>query len=286
MILLDLPPAAQLALAGIFGLLIGSFLNVVILRLPRKLLAEHQAACEDREPPAERWFGLDYLIAPPSSCTQCGHRIRAIENIPVISWLLLRGRCSACSTPIGVRYPIVEVVTGLLTMLVVWHFGLSLPGLAACLLTWGLIALTVIDIDEQLLPDQITLPLMWLGLLLNLSGHFATLGDAVIGASAAYLSLWLVFQVFRLLTGKEGMGYGDFKLFAVFGAWLGWQMLPQILLLSSLVGAIIGISLITLRGRDHNIPIPFGPYLAIAGFIALLWGKQINQSYLQIAGIG
>jgi len=280
----------QLLVAALFGLAIGSFLNVVILRLPRRMHAEFAAACaeaEEREhtPPPNRWFGLDYLISPGSRCPSCGHDIRAWENIPVLSWLLLRGRCSACGTRIGIRYPLVELLTALLTVAVVYRWGLSWEGIAVSMLIWGLIVLAVIDIDEQLLPDQVTLPLLWLGLLVNLDGQFVSLGDAVIGAAAAYASLWLIFQLFRVLTGKEGMGYGDFKLFALFGAWLGWQMLPQIILLSSFSGALIGISLVVLKGRDHQLPIPFGPYLIIGGLIALFWGEQINQAYLQLSGL-
>lgn len=276
--------------ALLLGLVVGSFLNVVILRLPRRMQAELAEACADlrkeqAEPLPNRWFGLDYLITPASTCPHCGHAIRAWENIPVLSYLLLRGRCSSCQTPISMRYPLVEAVTGLLSLGVVLHFGATPAALAALILLWGLVALTVIDLDEQLLPDQLTLPLLWLGLLVNIGGLFTDLSSAVIGAAAGYLSLWLVFQLFRLVTAREGMGYGDFKLLAVFGAFLGWQMLPLVILLSSLIGAIVGISLIVLRGRDRQIPIPFGPYLAAAGFVALLWGEQINLSYLQLAGL-
>ena len=277
--------------ALLLGLIVGSFLNVVILRLPKRMQAELAEACadlrgEDTEPLPSRWFGLDYLITPASSCTHCGHGIRAWENIPVLSWLVLRGRCSSCSSPIGIRYPLVELATGLLSLLVVLHFGATLAAVAALLLVWALIAMTVIDLDEQLLPDQLTLPMVWVGLLVNIDGTFTDLTSAVIGATAGYLSLWLVFQLFRLLTGREGMGYGDFKLLAVFGAFLGWQLLPLVILLSSLVGAVVGIGLVILRGRDRQIPIPFGPYLAVAGLIALLWGEQINRTYLQLAGMG
>ena len=276
--------------ALLLGLVVGSFLNVVILRLPRRMQAELAEACADlrneqAEPLPNRWFGLDYLITPASTCPHCGHAIRAWENIPVVSYLLLRGRCSNCLTPISMRYPLVEAVTGLLSLGVVMHFGATPAALAALVLLWGLVALTVIDLDEQLLPDQLTLPLLWLGLLVNIDGLFTDLSSAVIGAAAGYLSLWLVFQVFRLITGREGMGYGDFKLLAVFGAFLGWQMLPLVILLSSLIGAIVGIGLIVLRERDRQIPIPFGPYLAAAGFVALLWGEQINRGYLQLAGL-
>ena len=276
--------------ALLLGLIVGSFLNVVILRLPRRMHAELAEACADlrdeqAEPVTNRWFGLDYLITPASTCPHCGHAIRAWENIPVLSYLLLRGRCSNCQAQISVRYPLVEALTGLLSLGVVLHFGATPAALAALVLLWGLVALTVIDLDEQLLPDQLTLPLLWLGLLVNIDGLFIDLTSAVIGAAAGYLSLWLVFQVFRLITGREGMGYGDFKLLAVFGAFLGWQMLPLVILLSSLIGAIVGIGLIVLRGRDRQIPIPFGPYLAAAGFVALLWGEQINRGYLQLAGL-
>ncbi len=290
--MIDTQALAPIAPYGalLLGLVIGSFLNVVILRLPARMQAELQSACtelagNESEPLPSRWFGLDYLITPASSCPKCGHAIRAWENIPIVSYLLLRGRCSNCATPISVRYPIVEGVTGLLSLLVILHFGATIQGLLALILVWGLVALTVIDLDEQLLPDQLTLPLLWLGLLANISGTFTDLPSAVIGAAAGYLSLWLVFQVFRLLTGREGMGYGDFKLLAVFGAFLGWQYLPQIVLVSSLVGAVVGITLIVVRGRDRQIPIPFGPYLATAGLIALLWGEEINHGYLQLAGL-
>ena len=274
----------------LLGLVVGSFLNVLILRLPKRMQAELTEACaelrgEQTEPLPSRWFGLDYLISPASSCPHCGHRIRAWENIPIISYMLLRGRCSNCRAGIGIRYPIVEAITGLLSVLVVMQFGATAQGLVALILVWALIALTVIDLDEQLLPDQLTLPLLWLGLLVNISGMFTDLVSAVIGAAAGYLSLWFVFQLFRLLTGREGMGYGDFKLVAVFGAFLGWQVLPLVILLSSLIGAIVGIGLIVLRGRDRQIPIPFGPYLALAGLVALLWGEQINRAYLQLAGL-
>ena len=287
-----MPVVAEMAPLGalLLGLVIGSFLNVVILRLPRRMQAELAEACADlRDEPTEplpnRWFGLDYLITPASTCPNCGHAIRAWENIPVLSYLLLRGRCSNCRAPIGLRYPVVEAVTGLLSLLVVLHFGPTGTAAAALILLWGLVALTVIDLDEQLLPDQLTLPLVWLGLLVNVDGMFTDLTSAVIGATAGYLSLWFVFQFFRLFTGREGMGYGDFKLLAVFGAFLGWQMLPLIVLLSSLIGALVGVSLVLLRGRDRQLPIPFGPYLAAAGFVALLWGADINRAYLQLTGL-
>ena len=277
--------------ALLLGLVVGSFLNVLILRMPRRMQAELGQACaeldgnEAGEPLPSRWFGLDYLIWPASTCPSCGHGIRAWENIPILSYLLLKGRCSQCRTAIGLRYPLVEAATGLLSLGIVVHFGATSTALVALVLTWGLVALTVIDIDEQLLPDQLTLPLMWLGLLVNINGMFTDLTSAVIGAAAGYLSLWLVFQLFRLLTGREGMGYGDFKLLAVFGAFLGWQLLPLIVLLSSLIGAVVGIAMTLLGGRDHRIPIPFGPYLAGAGLVALVWGEQLNRAYLQLSGL-
>lgn len=283
--LASLPDGIWLSGALILGLLIGSFLNVVIHRLPRMLERDWRAQCaEMRDEPVPDGPKLN-LITPASTCPNCGHQVRAWENIPVISYLLLRGRCSACRTPISLRYPVVELVTGLLSLLVVWQLGPGPQALAALLLLWSLIALTFIDYDTQLLPDQITLPVLWLGILVNMQGLFVDLQTAVIGAVAGYLVLWLVFHLFRLLTGKEGMGYGDFKLLALLGAWFGWQLLPQIVLVSSLVGALVGIALILVRGRDRNRPIPFGPYLAAAGLIALLWGPQLNDGYLRLAGL-
>ncbi len=284
-----------LPVAGILGLMVGSFLNVVIYRLPRHMEQELQLACaeldkpeSEQEPPpaSNRWFGLAFLITPASHCPKCKHPIRAWENIPVLSYLLQKGRCRGCSTHISLQYPIVEILSGLLSVVVVWHFGASGLSLAALLLTWVLIALSIIDIQHQILPDVLVLPILWLGLLLNLNGMFTDISSAIYGAVFGYLSLWFIFHLFLLVTGKEGMGYGDFKLFALFGAWLGWQLLPQILLLSALVGAISGLSMILFLGRDKAIPIPFGPYLATAGWIALFWGNEINRSYLQFAGIG
>jgi len=225
------------------------------------------------------------LSQPRSRCPHCGHSITAFENIPVFSYLALRGRCSGCQTKISPRYPLVEAITALLSLVVAAHFGIGWQAVAAILLTWVLITLSLIDFDVQLLPDSITLPLLWLGLLLNLNGLFTDLSSAVIGAVSGYLALWSVYQLFKLVTGKEGMGYGDFKLLALFGAWFGWQFLPQIILISALVGAVIGVSLILLLGRDRNIPIPFGPYLAVAGWIAMLWGEEINHAYLLWSGL-
>lgn len=291
----------------VVGLCVGSFLNVVIHRLPKMLERGWRAQCaelRDEAVPEESPYNL---VLPRSACPACGHRITALENIPVVSWLALRGRCSACRAPISPRYPIVEILGGLLALAAIWQFGPTWKGLAACGLLWTLLALTVIDADTQLLPDDLTLPLLWAGLIVNLWGLFAPasnrlhfLGDetfvrgtpsvdygpfaplagAVIGAIAGYLSLWIVYWAFRLVRGKEGMGYGDFKLLAALGAWLGWQMLPLIVLLSSVVGAVVGIALLVLKGRDHNVPMPFGPYLAIAGAVALFFGQTLVRWYL------
>jgi leader peptidase (prepilin peptidase)/N-methyltransferase len=277
---------AFLVVIFVFSLLVGSFLNVVIFRLPKIMQAGWRAECNEflghKTGDTPEKISLSY---PASTCPHCGHKIRPWENIPILSYLFLRGRCSNCSNPISIRYPLIEALTGILAVFVAWHFGVTFQFAGILLLTYALIALSMIDVDHQLLPDNITLPFLWLGLFLNSFGLYTDLHSAVIGAIAGYLSLWSVYWLFKLLTGKEGMGYGDFKLLALFGAWLGWQFLPQIILLSSLVGAVIGISMIVIRGRDRNIPIPFGPYLAIAGFISILYGPEINQSYLQFAGL-
>ncbi|MFL9626714.1 prepilin peptidase [Aeromonas jandaei] len=275
-------PWLYFSLVFIFSLMIGSFLNVVIHRLPIMLEREWQAEYRgyftpDEEQSTEPRYNL---MVPRSACPHCGHAITALENIPLLSWLWLKGRCGECQAPISARYPLVELFTALLSVAVAMVISPGWGTLAALLLTWVLVALTFIDLDKMLLPDQLTLPLLWGGLLFNLSGGFAPLADAVIGAMAGYLALWSLYWAFKLLTGKEGMGYGDFKLLAALGAWLGWQALPIILLLSSLVGAIIGISLIALRKHHQGNPIPFGPYLAIAGWIALLWGDTITRWYL------
>jgi leader peptidase (prepilin peptidase)/N-methyltransferase len=261
--------------AGVLGLLVGSFLNVVIHRLPRMLEREWAAqAAELRGEPPPESPRFDLLV-PRSRCPSCGHAITALENIPLLSWVVLRGRCSACGTAIGMRYPAVEVASALLSGLAVWHHGASLAGASALLLTWALIALAMIDLDTQLLPDDLTLPLLWLGLAFNLGDTWTSLPSAVIGAIAGYLSLWSVYWAFRLATGKEGMGYGDFKLLAALGAWFGWQALPGIILLSSIVGATVGIGLILLARHGREVPIPFGPYLAGAGLLTLYFGKPI-----------
>ena len=282
-------PWLYLLLLTILGLLVGSFLNVVIYRLPimleRSWQQEYQeyfgeggdATTERVQPEPERFN----LMVPRSACPHCGHPISALENIPLVSWLWLRGRCRDCRAPISARYPLVELLTGLASGCVAWHFLPGWPLYGALLLTWTLIALTFIDLDKMLLPDQLTLPLLWAGLLLNLLGGLASLQDAVIGAIAGYLLLWSLYWSFKLLTGKEGMGYGDFKLLAALGAWLGWQSLPLILILSSVVGAVVGITLMLLRRHQQGNPIPFGPYLAMAGWIALIWGESITHWYLQ-----
>ena len=267
---------------AVIGLLVGSFLNVVIHRLPKMMDNDWRSQCAELHGQATLDAEVLSLSMPRSRCPQCGHPITALENIPVISWLALRGKCSACRTPISLRYPIVEALTSLLSTLAAVHFGFGWAAAGALLLIWGLIALTFIDYDTQLLPDSITLPLLWAGLLLNLFGTYTDLQSAVVGAMLGYLSLWSVYWGFKLVTGKEGMGYGDFKLLAALGAWLGWQTLPLIILLSSLVGALLGITLIVLAKRGRNVPIPFGPYLATAGLIALLWGKELTQAYLRL----
>lgn len=270
------------ATAGLLGLCVGSFLNVVIHRLPKMMEQEWQAQCAELRgempPPASEALTLS---TPRSRCPACGHQISALENIPLISYLLiLKGKCASCGAGISPRYPIVEAATALLSAYTAWHFGPTLAMVGALLLVWSLIALAAIDLDTQLLPDSITLPLLWLGIAFNLAGAFVDLPTSIIGAMAGYLALWTVYWLFKLTTGKEGMGYGDFKLLAALGAWLGWQMLPAIILLSSVVGAIVGISLIVAARHGRNVPIPFGPYLAAAGVIALFWGPQLTNRYL------
>ncbi|HWT71112.1 MAG TPA: prepilin peptidase [Oxalicibacterium sp.] len=272
--------ALAAAVAGVFGLLIGSFLNVVIHRMPKMMQREsdNYVAHESGKPlPHQDRYDL---IMPRSACPHCGHAITAMENIPVVSYAALGGKCRACKAPISVRYPVIELLSGLMSAFLVWRFGSGLMGLGTLLFLYLLIAMTFIDADTQLLPDDLTLPLLWLGLLINLNGTFVPLPEAVIGAAAGYLCLWAIYWLFKLTTGKEGMGYGDFKLLAALGAWLGWKMLPAIILLSSLVGAIVGIGLIVLAKRGRDIPIPFGPYLAAAGVLALLYGKPLTQMYL------
>lgn len=291
-------PALFAGSVFLLGLIIGSFLNVVIYRLPIILEREWRSQATEvlaagveppaPAPPADRFT----LSTPRSACPNCKARITALQNIPVISWLVLRGRCASCKTKISVRYPLVELSTGVLSAWVAWHFGFGASAACALLVTWALIALTGIDIDHQLLPDNITLPLLWAGLLAAVAvGPIAGVAlpvsppDAIIGATAGYISLWLVFHAFKLVTGKEGMGFGDFKLFAALGAWLGWKVLPMVIVLSAATGAVLGILMIAFQGRDRRAPMPFGPYLAAAGWLAMMYGDTLLNGYLRIAGL-
>jgi leader peptidase (prepilin peptidase) / N-methyltransferase len=282
----------------LLGLMIGSFLNVVIYRLPIILERDWRSQATDllhpsgdaspASAPLERFT----LSTPRSACPKCKAPITALQNIPVVSWLVLRGRCASCKAKISARYPVVELATGVLSAWVAWHFGFGASAACALLVTWALIALTGIDIDHQLLPDNITLPLMWAGLLAAVvvgpvAGAALPVSpkDALIGASAGYISLWLVFHAFKLVTGKEGMGYGDFKLFAALGAWLGWKVLPMVIVLSAATGAVLGLLMIALQGRDRRAPMPFGPYLAAAGWLAMMYGDALLNGYLRISGL-
>ncbi len=278
-------PSVFPLVCGVLGLLVGSFLNVVIYRLPVILQRQWRGQCQElSDHPVTATVDERFnLIVPRSRCRHCGHAISAAENIPVLSFMWLKGKCSACGGAISPRYPAVEILTASLSALVAGHFGFGPAAFAALVLTWSLITLSFIDYDHQLLPDNITLPLLWIGVLLNIFAVFAPLRSAVIGAVAGYVSLWLVYQIFRLITGKEGMGYGDFKLFAALGAWLGWQGLPLIIMLASFIGAILGISFIVFRGRDRSLPIPFGPFLCLGGWVALMWGDNLTRAYLQFA---
>jgi leader peptidase (prepilin peptidase) / N-methyltransferase len=273
-------PHLAVVAALVVGLCVGSFLNVVVHRLPKMLERRWRADCADlagQPAPDEPVYNL---AVPRSACPACGHRITAAENIPLVSWLALSGRCRACKVRISARYPLVELLAGLLAAAAIWRFGATAQGLAACALLWTLLALTFIDVDTQYLPDDLTLPLLWGGLIANLAGLFVPLQEAVAGAIAGYLVLWSIYWLFKLIRGKEGMGYGDFKLLAALGAWLGWKMLPLIVLLSSVVGAVVGIALIVFKGRDHQIPLAFGPYLAAAGAIALFFGAGLSRLLL------
>ena len=273
-------PVIMWSAAIAVGLCVGSFLNVVIHRTPKMLERQWQLQCAELSGATPATTPPYNLAVPGSQCPACARPIRAIENIPIVSWLALRGKCSGCGVAIPSRYPFVELLGALAAVAAMARFGLSAQGLAAAAFLWTLLALTFIDFDTQLLPDNLTLPLLWAGLIVNLWGLFTPLGHAVVGAVAGYLSLWTVYWLFKLLRNKEGMGYGDFKLLAALGAWLGWEALPLIVLLSSVVGAVIGIGLIVFKGRDHNIPLAFGPYLAVAGVVALFWGKTLVALYL------
>ncbi|MGE9761328.1 prepilin peptidase [Pseudomonas sp. PDM20] len=278
-------PLAFVLCVTLLGLLVGSFLNVVIHRLPRMMeLDWQQQARETLGLPEGEKLPTYNLVLPNSQCPHCAHEIKPWENIPVVSWLALGGKCSSCKAPISKRYPLVELACGVLSAFIAWHYGFGWQAGAMLLLTWGLLAMSMIDVDHQLLPDALVLPLLWLGLIVNHFGLFTSLGDALWGAVFGYLSLWSVYWLFKLITGKEGMGYGDFKLLAMLGAWGGWQVLPLTILFSSLVGAVLGVIMLRLRNAETSTPIPFGPYLAIAGWIALLWGDQITATYLQFAG--
>ena len=293
--LLSSSPTAFIVTCFVLALLIGSFLNVVIYRLPVMMQREWRKQAEEilAEPAENLPQGRFDLIAPRSRCPSCGHEISALQNIPVISWLVLRGKCANCKTRIAARYPLVELVTAILTAIVAARFGFGFEAAAAILMTWALVAISMIDIDHQIIPDSLALPLMWIGLFLALFHPmegaemlFVNPKDAIAGALGGYLSLWSIYHLFRLVTGKEGMGYGDFKLLAALGAWLGYQMLPLIIMLSAIVGALVGISLMVFKRHDRNIPIPFGPYLAAAGWIAMMYGPEIIGRYLDYMSPG
>jgi leader peptidase (prepilin peptidase)/N-methyltransferase len=283
-------PLLFLCTVALLGLVVGSFLNVVIHRVPIMMKNAWEDECREwlntdsgaATGPASAAARTSYnLVVPRSQCPACGRGITPVENIPIISYLMLRGRCAGCGTPISVRYPAIEAITAILSLAAAWHFGFGWETAAALIFTWALIALAGIDFETRLLPDSITVSLLWLGLLVNMGEIFTDLQSSVLGAVFGYLSLWGVYHLFKLLTGKEGMGYGDFKLLAALGAWGGWQLLPLIVLLASVVGAVVGLALIVIKGRDQNVPIPFGPYLAVAGWIALLWGADVNHWYLR-----
>ena len=281
-----------LTTVGLVSLCVGSFLNVVIYRLPLMMQREWQSECRlllddelnNNQAKPKNTSGPFNLVKPNSTCPKCKTAIKPWQNIPIISWLILKGKCASCSNPISIRYPAIEAITALLSLVVAYTFGATEQALLYIVITWALVALTFIDIDHMLLPDQLTLPLVWLALIAAVAGITITPSDAIMGAAFGYLSLWSVFWFFKLLTGKEGMGYGDFKLLALFGALLGWQSLLTIILLSSVVGAIIGIALLSIQGKDKATPIPFGPYLAIAGWITLLWGNQLQSAYFNLIG--
>jgi len=283
--------SAPIFFASLFGLLIGSFLNVVILRMPKRMHHEWTVQSEawlNRDTPDYKLNNADTpasFSTGGSHCPKCKTPLKPWHNIPVISFLILRGKCAFCKTSISVRYPLIELLTAILSGIAIFYFGITIQGACALVITWSLVALSFIDIDHQLLPDDIVLPMIWLGLLASLLPVFTSPTDAIIGAIAGYMSLWLVFQLFKIATGKEGMGFGDFKLLAMFGAWLGWQYLPQIIILSAFSGSVIGITLIIFKVIKREKPIPFGPYIAAAGWIAMIWGDNINKAYLSTVGL-
>lgn len=275
-------PIFFISLCAIIGLMVGSFLNVVIHRLPKMMERTWHQQCAELQGKDVEVLPIYNIATPRSMCPNCRHKISALENIPVLSYLFLRGRCTQCRQKVSLRYPIVEILTSFLSGYVAWHFGFGLITIAALIFVWSMIVLAAIDFDTQLLPDDITLPLLWLGLLINLNNGFTNIQSAVVGAVIGYLILWSIYWGFKLTTGKEGMGYGDFKLLAAIGAWFGWSMLPLVILLSSLAGAIIGVGLMLLSRHKRDNPIPFGPYLAIGGVVALFWGNQINHAYFAL----
>jgi len=280
--LLQTSPVFFISLCTTIGLMVGSFLNVVIFRLPIMMEREWNQQCAELRGETLETLPPFNIVMPRSTCPHCKHKITALENIPVISYLVLKGHCSQCNASISLRYPIIEALTGIISGFVAWYFGYGFITLAALIFVWSMIALAFIDLDTQLLPDDITLPLLWIGLLINLGNGFTDISSAVIGAVSGYLTLWLIYWCFKITTGKEGMGYGDFKLLAVIGAWFGWKMLPLVILLSSLVGAVIGIGLIIVAKHKRNAPIPFGPYLVGSSLVVLFWGNQFNRIYLDL----
>jgi leader peptidase (prepilin peptidase)/N-methyltransferase len=280
--LLQTNPVFFISLCTTIGLVAGSFLNMIIFRLPKMMEREWNQQCSELRGETIKPLPALSLVKPRSECPHCEHKITALESIPIISYLALRGRCSQCNISISLRYPIMEALTGIISGFIAWHFGYGFITVAAFIFAWSMIALAFIDLDTQLLPDDITLPLLWTGLLINLGNGFTDISSAVIGAALGYLFLWLIYWCFKIATGKEGMGYGDFKLLAVIGAWFGWKMLPLVILFSSLVGAVIGVGLIIVAKHKRDTPIPFGPYLVGGGLIALFWGDQLNRIYLDL----
>ena len=280
--LLQTNPVFFISLCTTIGLVAGSFLNMIIFRLPKMMEREWNQQCSELRGETIKPLPALSLVKPRSECPHCEHKITALESIPIISYLALRGRCSQCNTSISLRYPIMEALTGIMSGFIAWHFGYGFITVAALIFVWSMIALAFIDLDTQLLPDEVTLPLLWIGLLINLGNGFTDISSAVIGAASGYIFLWLIYWCFKIATGKEGMGYGDFKLLAVIGAWFGWKMLPLVILLSSLAAVVIGIVLIIVAKNKRDAPFPFGPYLVGSGLVALFWGDQLNRTYLDL----